>query len=129
MNEKVVQKYLLLIVIAVASLAVVTLLSSVLTTESAAVTGAAVRGEIMTLCKDNDGSNAENKGIVNVYYGSLFPDQCYMDEEASKDPVNTGRYLREMICDANEVSFKVYDCGTNKCQYGACVGSTYSVLE
>lgn len=129
MNEKVAQKYLLLIVMVVASLAVVTLLSSVLTAESADVTGAAVRGERETWCKDNDASNAKNSGFVYSLYGSKFSDQCYRDKEASKDPVNTGRYLREMVCDANEVSYKVYDCGTNKCQYGACVGSTYAVLK
>ena len=60
MDEKVSRKYLLLIVVLVASLAVVTLLSSVLT-GSADVTGAAVREHIVTLCKDNDASNAENK--------------------------------------------------------------------
>ena len=128
MDEKVAQKYLLLIVVAVASLAVVTLLSSVLT-GSADMTGAAVRGQIVTLCKDNDASNAENKGIVSIYYGSQFPDQCYTDKAAAEDPVNTGRYLREMICDDNDVSYKVYDCGTNKCQYGACVGSTSSLVK
>ena len=128
MDEKVSRKYLLLIVVLVASLAVVTLLSSVLTTETA-VTGAAVRGQIATLCKDSDASNAENKGIVNIYYGSQFPDQCYTDKTAAEDPVNAGRYLREMICDDNEVSYKVDDCGINKCQYGACVGSTYSVMK
>ncbi|MBI5002196.1 hypothetical protein HZC31_02330 [Candidatus Woesearchaeota archaeon] len=128
MDEKVVQKYLLLIVVAVASLAVVTLLSSVLT-GSTDMTGAVVKGRIATLCKDNDASNAENKGIVSIFYGSQFPDQCYTDKAASEDPVNTGRYLREMICDVNDVSYKVYDCGTNKCQYGACVGSTYSLVK
>ncbi len=128
MDEKVAQKYLLLIVVAVASLAVVTLLSSVLTAQGD-MTGAVVKGAIKTLCKDNDASNAENKGIVNILYGSQFPDQCYTDKAAAEDPVNTGRYLREMICDNNEVSYKVYDCGINKCQYGACVGSTYAVLK
>lgn len=128
MNEKVAQKYILLIVLVVASLAVVTLLSSVLTAQGD-MTGAVVKGAIATLCKDNDASNAENKGIVSVYYGSQFPDQCYTDKAAAEDPVNTGRYLREMICDDNEVSYTIYDCGKNKCQYGACVGSTYTVLK
>lgn len=128
MNEKAAEKWVLLIVIAVASLAVITLLSSVLTSETADMTGAAVRGQITTLCKDSDAGNAERKGIVNVFYGSQFPDQCYTDKAATKEPVNNGRYLREMICDDNEVSYNVYDCGTNKCQYGACVGAGYTKM-
>lgn len=129
MDEKVAEKYVLAIVVAVASLAVVALLSSVLSAGSSDMTGAVVKGQIVTLCKDNDATNVENKGIVSIYYGSQFPDQCYTDKAAAESPVNTGRYLREMICEDNEVSYKVYDCGTNKCQYGACVGSSYSLVK
>lgn len=128
MNEKIAEKYVLLIVIVVATLAVITLLSSVLTNEGS-VTGAAVRGQIETLCKDSDGSNAERKGSVSVFYGSQFPDQCYDDKAASEDPVNNGRYLRETVCKNNEASYNVYDCGKNKCQYGACVGMGYTLIK
>ncbi len=131
MDEKKAEWYVLLVVVAVASLAVITFFTSALTTTSSdeSLTGAAIVGQIAKLCKDSDGSNAERKGIVSVFYGSQFPDQCYDDKAASEDPVNNGRYLRETVCKDNEPSYKVYDCGKNKCQYGACVSIGYSLVK
>lgn len=131
MNEKRVELYVLLLVVAVASLAILTFFTSSITTANAdeSLTGAVVKGQIATLCKDSDAANAERKGIVSIFYGSQFPDQCYDDKAASEDPVNNGRYLRETICANNEPSYKVYDCGKNKCQYGACVSIGYSVVK
>lgn len=130
MDEKRAEFYVLLIVVAVGSLAILTFFTSSLTTSSdESLTGAAVVGQIATFCKDSDGNNAERKGIVNVFYGSQFPDQCYSDKAASEDPVNNGRYLRETVCKDNEPSYKVYDCGKNKCQYGACVSIGYSLVK
>ncbi|MEK6921443.1 MAG: hypothetical protein AABX82_06155, partial [Nanoarchaeota archaeon] len=89
MNEKKAEWYVLLVVVAVASLAILTFFTSALTSTSSdeSLTGAAVVGQIATLCKDSDGSNAEKKGVVSVFYGSQFPDQCYDDKAATEDPV------------------------------------------
>ena len=131
MDEKKAEWYVLLVVVGVASLAVLTFFTSALTTTNSdeSLTGAVVKGQIATLCKDSDGSNAEKKGVVSVFYGSLFPDQCYDDKAATEEPVNNGRYLREIVCVDNEPSYKVYDCGNNKCQYGACASIGYSLVK
>ncbi len=125
------EKCILLIVMAVASFAILTFFTLWITTAQSeeSLTGAVVKGQITTLCKDSDGTNGERKGIVTVFYGSLFPDQCYDDKAASEDPVNNGRYLRETICKNNEPSYKIYDCGKNKCQYGACVSIGYFLVK
>lgn len=120
MNDKQAQKYVILIVVIIGILGLCALFTSVLNTT---VTGAAVRGKIATLCKDSDGMHTEKKGTVTVFYGSHFPDQCYTDKSASQNPVNKGSYVREYFCDNNEVSYAVYYCGANDCQYGACISS------
>lgn len=97
--------------------------------ENNGLTGAAVKGQIATLCKDTDSSNPMKKGYVTVFFGSTYPDQCYGDEKAEKTPKNTGTYLKEYVCEDNTVSYKIYSCGTNKCQYSACVTNKYSLVE
>lgn len=129
MEERQAHLGVLIIVLSVGILAILALCSTALTgTSDSSVTGAAVKGAIATLCKDADGLNAKHKGVAQVYYGSQFPDQCYDDIKTTKDPVNTGEYLREYVCENNEVTYHVYDCGNvNSCQFGACVAEYYKV--
>ncbi|MEK6868468.1 MAG: hypothetical protein AABX98_06610 [Nanoarchaeota archaeon] len=131
MNEKKAEWYVLLVVVAVASLAILTFFTSALTSTRSdeSLTGAAIITGRTTLCKDSDGINPERNGIVIELYGYRFPDQCYDDKATTKSPVNNGRYLRETICEDNEPFYKVYDCGKNKCQYGACVSIGYSLVK
>lgn len=130
MAEKHPSLAVVLFVGAVGIAAVLALLSSaILHAKSQDITGAAVRGQIATLCRDTDDTNPMKKGFVAVFYGSIFPDQCYEDKEAEEYPVNTGTYLREYVCEKNEVSYQIYDCGTNRCQYGACISPKYTLLE
>ncbi|MBI5073445.1 hypothetical protein HZA99_06530 [Candidatus Woesearchaeota archaeon] len=127
MEERQAHFWVLVIVLFVGIIAILALFSTALTSISnGSVTGAAVKGAIATLCKDADGLNAKHKGVTQVFYGSQFPDQCYDDIKTTKDPVNTGQYLREYVCEKNEVAYHIYDCGSvNSCQFGACVGSEY----
>ena len=96
---------------------------------SSSLTGNAVKGAIATLCRDGDGSNPLTNDVVNVYYGTRFPDQCYTDRSTTQNPVNTGRYLREYVCQSNDVFYEIYDCGSNNCQYGACATVKYRLLQ
>lgn len=130
MAEKHPSLAVLLFVGAVGIAAVLALLSSaILHTKSQDITGAVVKGQIATLCRDTDDTNPMKKGFVSVFYGSTFPDQCYGDAQAEETPKNTGTYLREYVCKKNEVSYKIYDCGKNRCQYGACITSKYSLVK
>ncbi len=128
MEEKQVSLSVLIIVLSVALIAIFALFSTLHIGVSLDLTGAAVKGQIAVLCKDTDGSNPEKNGIVNIFYGSRFPDQCYNDKEAKEDPTNNGQFLREYKCENNEVTFDVYECSKNKCQYGVCVGSSSTLL-
>lgn len=127
MKERSAHLGVLVIVLSVGILGILALCATSLSNSSeSSVTGAAVKGAIATLCKDADGVNAKHKGITQVYYGSQFPDQCYTDIKTTKNPANTGQYLREYICENNKVAYHVYDCNNvNGCQFGACVGSEY----
>ncbi len=127
MEERSAHFGVLVIVLSVGILAILALCATSLSgTSESSVTGAAVKGAIATLCKDADGINAKHKGTVQIHYGSNFPDQCYSDIATTKDPVNSGQYLREYVCEKNEVTYHVYDCGSlSGCQFGACVGSEY----
>ncbi len=123
MNDKQAQKYILFIVAIIGVLGLCALFTAVLDSDSTDVTGAAIRGQIATLCTDSDGMHPEKKGTVNIFYGSQFPDQCYTDKDASLNPVNKGNYVREYYCENNDVTYAVYSCGTNDCQYGACIST------
>jgi hypothetical protein len=120
MNSKKNEKYVLLIVVVIGLLGLCALFSSAL--QHADVTGAAIRKPFNVLCSDSDDNHPERKGAVKIHYGSQFFDQCYIDKTASENPSNIGTYLREYICDGDSVSYTIYSCGTNKCQYGACIG-------
>lgn len=130
MAEKHSSLAVLLFVGVVGIAAILALLSSaILHAKSQDLTGAVVRGQIATLCRDTDDTTPTKKGFVSIFYGSIFPDQCYGDADAEETPKNTGTYLREYVCEKNEVSYQIYDCGTNKCQSGACISPRYTLLE
>ena len=125
MEERSAHLGVLIVVLCVGALAILTLCSTVLSSDSS-VTGAVVKGKLATFCKDSDGVNPIHTGLVQVLLGSRFPDQCYSDVKTTKSPMNTGEYLREYVCEDNEVSYHVYDCGgVSSCQYGACASVEY----
>ncbi len=94
------------------------------------ITGAAIltAKEKAAWCKTAYYDKPTSKGITHQLYGSQWPDQCYEDRSAVAGPTNNGRYLREYSCEDNEITFTVYDCGSNKCQFGACITSNYVKL-
>jgi len=127
MNDKQAEKCVLLIVVIIGILGLCALFSSAV--QNMDVTGAAVRTGYTPVCADSDGLHAERKGFVSILYGSVFPDQCYTYKTASEYPVNKGTYLREYYCDGDDVSYYVYYCGTNDCQYGACISTKYTLVK
>ncbi|MFA6888298.1 MAG: hypothetical protein WC254_02270 [Candidatus Woesearchaeota archaeon] len=127
MNDKHAEKYVLLIVVIIGILGLCALFSS--TIQNTNITGAAIQTAYTPICSDNDGLHAERKGSVSILYGSVFPDQCYTDKTASEYPVNKGNYLREYYCNGEDVNYQIYYCGTNDCQYGACISTQYSLVE
>ncbi len=129
MVEKREHLYILLTVGVVGIFALAALFSAELAhTGGESVTGAAVKGTIATLCKSVYYDTPMKKATTQVFYGSQFPDQCYDDSSASELPTNRGRYLREYFCENNEVAYRVFDCGKNKCHYGACIDTSYIQL-
>lgn len=130
MGKKQEHLYILMVVGVVGLFALATLFSVGLTGfGSESMTGAAVKGTIATLCKSTYYDTPMKKSTTQVLYGSQFPDKCYDDSSVSKSPTNKGRYLREYFCEENEVAYRVFDCGKNKCQYGACIDNSYVQLS
>ena len=125
------QKYIVLIVAVVGLFALLTLFSS--NSGNMDITGSAVREYYgkAELCKTGYYDTPMTKHFTKVLYGSQFPDQCYgeHDKSATQDPTNNGRYLREYSCTDNEVTYKIYDCGKNNCQYGACIDNDYTLVS
>jgi hypothetical protein len=99
--------------------------------EGVDIIGAAVRTwqGTSTLCKSTYYDTPLRKGVTQVLRGSQFPDQCYDDKEVSEEPTNNGRYLREYYCDNNEVAYRVFDCGSSECQFGACINDYKYISE
>lgn len=129
MEQKQEQAYILMTVGIVGLFALATLFSVGLSDSgSQTITGAAVKGAIGTLCKSTYYDTPLKKSTTQVFYGSQFPDQCYDDSSVSQSPTNKGRYLREYFCEENEVTYRIYDCGKNKCQYGACIDNSYILV-
>ncbi len=127
MKEREAHFDVLVIVLIIGVLGILAICSSALSaTSESSFTGAAVKGAIATLCKDADGLNPTHKGVTQVHYGSNFPDQCYGDIKTTQDPSDKGQYLREYVCEKNQVTYHVYDCGSvSGCQFGACVSAEY----
>ncbi|PIN79852.1 hypothetical protein COV16_02045 [Candidatus Woesearchaeota archaeon CG10_big_fil_rev_8_21_14_0_10_34_8] len=129
MDDKQERFYVLLIVSIIGVFALGALFSNAL--PSSDVTGAAVRtweGKA-ELCKTPYYDSPMTNKITQVLYGSQYPDYCYNDKEASEEPTNNGRYLREYTCENNKIAYHVYDCGSNNCQYGACINDNYKLLD
>jgi hypothetical protein len=73
-------------------------------------------------------NNPETGRLTKVAGGTTYSDQCYTDVEDMGSYDNNGRYLRQHFCaDDFTLDYQWFDCGENRCQFGACVGDYRSV--